>query len=131
MANPKSSGGKHNKKGHHRHSNQQNQNQNQNAAGSGQEAPVTPTYVEATRLEDSAPTMQPLVSHPSEDTLALAAAVAASIPAAPLATAMPLSQNQNQEPGNEGLATTPAGSSASGPAENRRSLFQRLFGWTS
>ncbi|KAH8246116.1 atherin [Drosophila bipectinata] len=134
MANPKSSGGNKAAKSGKNHGRQTQQN------------PPANSQVAATNvaMADAAPpTPQPLVaSHPSEDTLALAAAVAASIPAAPLArppperrasaaTVVPMSQSESG-PGNESLASQAAAGNPAAPAEARRSIFQRLFGsWSS
>ncbi|KAH8292639.1 hypothetical protein KR018_004854, partial [Drosophila ironensis] len=78
-------------------------------------------------------------SHPSEDTLALAAAVAASIPAAPLARPLPerrssttnmVAMSQGQTTENR-LDARGRANAAAPEQQHRRSLFQRLFGWAS
>ncbi|KAH8339573.1 hypothetical protein KR074_011812 [Drosophila pseudoananassae] len=143
MANPKSSGGNKAAKSGKNHGRQSQQN----APANSQVAATNVAMADA-----APPTPQPLVaSHPSEDTLALAAAVAASIPAAPLArppperrasaaTVVPVAQSEpgpgsnmaGGGPGNESLASQAAAGNAAAPAEARRSIFQRLFGsWSS
>ncbi|KAH8366517.1 hypothetical protein KR084_000087 [Drosophila pseudotakahashii] len=147
MANPKSSGGNKAKgKGHHhrqsqQHSQQQQQQQEQQQVDPSQ---LSPAPVAATGLDP--PTATPLASPPSEDTLALAAAVAASIPAAPLArpanpdrrnstpaVVTPTGNSQSETSATaENLSTSRTASAApAAPSENRRGIFQRLFGWSS
>ncbi|KAH8325424.1 hypothetical protein KR067_010290 [Drosophila pandora] len=134
MANPKTSAANKAAKTGKNHGRQQNPSGQPSSQSDSQ---VAPTNV---AMSDAAPpTPQPLVaSHPSEDTLALAAAVAASIPAAPLARPLPERRSSAAtvvamaDSGNENLASTPATGSAAAPAEARRSIFQRLFGsWSS
>ncbi|KAI8034512.1 protein giant [Drosophila gunungcola] len=152
MANPKSSGG--NKCKGKGQCNRQQQPQSQQTQQPQQQlvdsSQLTPTPVAATGLEP--PTVTPLASRPSEDTLALAAAVAASIPGAPLARPIPdrrpstpsvvtpTSNNNNSSvvetpPSTaENLATSrtaSAAAAAAAPSEHRRGIFQRLFGWSS
>ncbi|EDX16101.1 uncharacterized protein LOC6740597 [Drosophila simulans] len=142
MANPKSSGGNKSKgKGHQHRQSQQNSHQQQ-PQQTQMQTQLTPAPVAATNLNP--PTATPLASHPSEDTLALAAAVAASIPAAPLARPLPDRRtttptvvtptgNSSSETRNaaENLATSRTASAAVGASENRRGILQRLFGWGS
>ncbi|XP_017006550.2 AF4/FMR2 family member lilli [Drosophila takahashii] len=149
MANPKSSGGNKAKgKGHHNRQSQQHSQQQQQQQQQQQVDPpsqLTPAPVAATGLEP--PTATPLASPPSEDTLALAAAVAASIPAAPLArpanpdrrnstpaVVTPTGNNQSETSAQaENLSTsrTASAAPAAPSSENRRGIFQRLFGWSS
>ncbi|XP_016986448.1 uncharacterized protein LOC108049691 [Drosophila rhopaloa] len=139
MANPKSSSGNKSKgKGHH---NRQQQSQpQQQQVDSSQQSQLTPSPVAASGLDP--PTATPMVSRPSEDTLALAAAVAASIPAAPLARPVPdrrpstpavvtPTDNSSALETPENLATSRTASAAAAPSENRRGIFHRLFGWNS
>ncbi|XP_001982442.3 probable serine/threonine-protein kinase DDB_G0267686 [Drosophila erecta] len=150
MANPKSSGGNKSKGNRHQHRQSQQNSQQQHQSQQSQQtqldpsqlSQLTPTPVAATGLEPA--TATPLNSHPSEDTLALAAAVAASIPAAPLARPIPdrrsttpavVTPTSNSLPETcdaaENLATSRTTSAAPAASENRRGIFQRLFGWSS
>ncbi|XP_043661209.1 uncharacterized protein LOC122625255 [Drosophila teissieri] len=149
MANPKSSGGTKSKgKGHHNRQSQQNSQQQtqsqQPQMDASQQSQHTPAPVAASAATVEAATATPLNSHPSEDTLALAAAVAASIPAAPLARPVPdrrpstpavvtPTSNGPSETctAAENLATSRTASAAPAASENRRGIFQRLFGWSS
>ncbi|XP_017054535.1 LOW QUALITY PROTEIN: uncharacterized protein LOC108097029 [Drosophila ficusphila] len=145
MANPRSSSGnkssKSSKGHHHRHTQQNAQQtpQQQQQVDASQQSQVTPSPVAATALES--PTAVPLAAHPSADTLALAAAVAASVPGAPLA--QPAADRRASTPpavvtptesipadGPENLATSRTASAAAPAAEHRRGFFQRFFGWS-
>ncbi|XP_016949445.1 uncharacterized protein LOC108024153 [Drosophila biarmipes] len=141
MANPKSSTNNRSKgKGNHNRQSQQHSQQQQQVDPSKQ-AQVTPASVAGTGLDS--PTAMPLATHPSEDTMALAAAVAASIPAAPLARPAPehrpsapalvttTRDNPQQTSAIEYMTTSRTSSAAVTPSENRRGIFQRLFGWSS
>ncbi|XP_016936875.1 mucin-2 [Drosophila suzukii] len=141
MANPKSSASNKSKgKGNHNRQSQQHSQQQQQVDPSKQ-SQLTPAPVATTGLES--PTATPLATHPSEDTLALAAAVAASIPAAPLTRPAPerrpstptvvttTSDNPPETSAAENEPTSRTASAAVTPSENRRGLFQRFFGWSS
>ncbi|XP_037726743.1 uncharacterized protein LOC119557837 [Drosophila subpulchrella] len=140
MANPKSSASN-KSKGKGNHNRQSLQHSQQQQVDPSKQSQLTPAPVAATGLDSA--TVTPLATHPSEDTLALAAAVAASIPAAPLTRPAPerrpstptvvtkTSDSPSETSATENETTSRTASAAVTPSENRRGLFQRLFGWSS
>ncbi|XP_022228519.1 serine/threonine-protein kinase NLK [Drosophila obscura] len=134
MTHPGSSSGKHAPRPHrhHHHRMPEAEHRRTERVISPQQA-MAPANMAATSMPVASPIDERI--HPSEDTLTLAAAVAASIPAAPLApapaVAVPVAQvSPTQTPAPAAALETAQAQAETGAAPlERRGILQRLFGW--